>query len=210
MRTAAATSISAAMNATTGAAAETTAKAGASALPHRQRGVILIIVLLVLIALSLTAVSLARTTDTALLIAGNIAFKQGTTAMADRGVEAARRWLLDNAGDALENSIPDEAYFASNAVAVDFTGNDDWWDGAKTLAAAGAGDPYTVRYVIHRLCEKSGAYTDVGTGCQTPSTSIPCNDQPCDPPAPSSPYYQVTVRVDGPRNTVSHVQAILN
>lgn len=202
MRAAAATSTGSAMNAAV--------KTGAAALPHRQRGVILIIVLLVLIALSLTAISLARTTDTALLIAGNIAFKQGTTAMADRGVEAARSWLLDNAGDALDASIPDEAYFASKAVAIDFTGSDELWNGAKTLAATGDGDPYTVRYMIHRLCEKGGAYTDVDTGCQTPSTSIPCNDQPCDPPAPSSPYYQVTVRVDGPRNTVSHVQAILN
>lgn len=191
----------------------------APALPCRQRGVILIVVLLVLIALSLTAVSLTRTVDTALLIAGNIAFKQGTTTMADRGVEAARNWLTANAGSTLESHSTGDGYIA-NWQDVDFTGNnpgktDFDWDNAKSLAAAGDNDPYTVRYVIHRLCASPGKPTDVacqktpvgGTSGSTKGTPSQ-NERPL--ATSSQVYFQVTVRVDGPRNTVSHVQAILN
>lgn len=186
---------------------------------HRQRGVILIITLLVLVALSLTAISLTRTVDTAMLIAGNIAFKQGTTAMADRGIEAARTWLAVNAGSPLEANSPASGYYA-NWQDVDFIGNDatktDFdWDSVPALAAMSANDPYTVRYVIHRLCELPGQPTAVPcqktpVGGATLSTKGSATYGSQALATSSQVYFQVTVRVNGPRNAVSHVQAILN
>jgi hypothetical protein len=190
-----------------------------SPLARRQRGIVLIITLLVLVALSLTAISLTRTVDTATLIAGNIAFKQGTTTMADRGVEAARTWLTINAGSTLESHSPGNGYFA-NWQDVDFIGNDpakiDFdWNAAPLLAGMTADDPYAVRYAIHRLCELPGQ-----------PTAVPCQKTPVGGTSLSTKgagsygayalatssqvYFQVTVRVNGPRNTVSYVQAILN
>ena len=45
--------------------------------PERQRGVVLFIALIVMVAMSLAAIALFRSVDTANLVAGNQAFKQG-------------------------------------------------------------------------------------------------------------------------------------
>ena len=47
--------------------------------PGGQSGVVLFIALIVLVAMSLAGVALVRSVDTNLLIAGNLAFKQGDT-----------------------------------------------------------------------------------------------------------------------------------
>ena len=48
-----------------------------------QRGVILFVALIVLVAMSLTGIALIRSVDTNVLVAGNLAFRQGATAAAD-------------------------------------------------------------------------------------------------------------------------------
>jgi Tfp pilus assembly protein PilX len=56
----------------------------------RQRGAILFIALIVLVAMTLAGIALMRSVDTNVLIAGNLAFRQGATAAGDYGVEDAR------------------------------------------------------------------------------------------------------------------------
>ena len=65
--------------------------------PRNQRGVILFIALIVLVAMSLAGIALMRSVDTNVLIAGNLAFRQGATLAADRGIEDAKNWLAANA-----------------------------------------------------------------------------------------------------------------
>ena len=55
----------------------------------RQRGVVLFIALIVLVAMSLAGIAIMRSVDTGNLIAGNVAFQQGTLASADRGIDDA-------------------------------------------------------------------------------------------------------------------------
>ena len=62
-------------------------------LRKRQQGVILFVALIVLVAMSLTGIALMRSVDTNLLVAGNLAFRQGATAASDWGVEAARAFF---------------------------------------------------------------------------------------------------------------------
>ena len=91
----------------------------APAAARAQRGVILFIALIVLVAMSLAGIALMRSVDTNVLIAGNLAFRQATTNMADVGVEAARSWLSTNTG-VLNQDQPGgfTAYWANNQAGV--------------------------------------------------------------------------------------------
>ena len=62
-----------------------------------QSGMVLIVTLIVLAAMTLAGIALVRSVDTAVMIAGNLAFRQGATIAGDAGVEAARTWAANRA-----------------------------------------------------------------------------------------------------------------
>jgi Tfp pilus assembly protein PilX len=194
------------------------------AVPRRQEGLILFIALIVLVAMSLAGIALMRSVDTNVLIAGNLAFRQGTTALADVGVEAARTWLSSNSAS-LTTDQPSgfTAYWANWQNGKDYIGStsttaDDFdWSTAQSVTSP---DPaYSIAYVIHRMCDLAGSPNDVN--CMRASTSggsaassggtkgtVTYGSQAL--PGTSTIFYRVTVRVLGPRNTTSFVQAVLN
>jgi len=49
----------------------------------REQGVILFVALIVLVAMSLAGIALMRSVDTSVLVAGNLAYRQGATSVAD-------------------------------------------------------------------------------------------------------------------------------
>jgi len=192
--------------------------------PRNQHGVILFIALIVLVAMSLAGIALMRSVDTNVLIAGNLAFRQGTTLAADRGIEDAKTWLAANAGTTLFSDQPVPYYWANWQSGVDLVGigsaADDYnWNQANNLGAdAGSNE---VRYVIHRLCTTAGDPSGAGTSCVKASVAAGSGSSGSGTkgavgygsaalPGISNTYYRVTVRVTGPRNTVSYVQAVLN
>ena len=74
-----------------------------------------------------------------------------------------------------------------------------------------------VRYVIHRMCESAGDQNAANANCvrvasaaSAASTKGAVGYGTGALPGATSTYYRVTVRIDGPRNTVSYVQAMLN
>ncbi len=194
--------------------------------PRAQQGVILFIALIVLVAMSLAGIALMRSVDTNVLVAGNLAFRQSSTMYADVGVETARGWLSANAA-LLINNQPGGAlhYWANWQSGIDFIGAtastaDDYdWSQAASVAAP---DPaFAINYVIHRLCGNAGdpatpaancmkAAAGGGAGTASGGTKgvVAYGAQAL--PGTSTIYYRVTVRVTGPRNTLSYVQAILN
>lgn len=196
-----------------------------------QSGVILFIALIVLVAMTLAGIALMRSVDTNVLVAGNLAFRQGATFSGDWGIEEARTWLTtNNGGVTLHSSQPavvdGNAYFANFQSGVDLIGvgatSDDFdWSGAsaRNLGADSAGNE--VRYVIHRLCELAGDPNSATANCVKFSGgggSSPASTGTkgvvaygtAALPGVSQVYYRVTVRISGPRNTMSFVQAILN
>lgn len=196
-----------------------------------QSGIILFISLIVLVAMTLAGIALMRSVDTNVLIAGNLAFRQGATLAGDWGVEEARTWLTaNNTGTNLHNSQPGVAngtsYFANFQSGLDLIGigapSDDFnWNSAsaRNLGTDAVGNE--VRYVIHRLCELSGDPNSATANCvkfssgggTTPAstgTKGVVGYGTAALPGVSTVYYRVTVRVIGPRNTASFVQAILN
>jgi len=191
-----------------------------------QQGVVLFVALIILVAMTLAGIALMRSVDTNVLIAGNLAFRQANTMYADTGLEAARAWLTANTAS-LNNNQPAGAlhYWANYQEGLNFLGNavapavNYDWTQAATVAAP---DPaYTIAYVIHRLCGGTGAPSDASAKCMQASAGGGSGSSGLGTkgvvtygvqalPGVSTIFYRVTIRVSGPRNTLSYVQAILN
>jgi type IV pilus assembly protein PilX len=141
---------------------------------RRQRGVVLMIALIALVAMTLAGLALVRSIDTGLAIAGNVAFKQTTTAVADIATDKATEWLKANTSPAsylfADKSVL--GYYADWKTGCDMTGNktptlatDDvvWGTGtgcgvkAVSVAAADLPSGYSATYVITRMCTCDGA-----------------------------------------------------
>ena len=204
--------------------------------PGRQRGAVLFFAIGVLVATTLAGIALTRSVDTSNIIAGNLAFQQSAVNAADRGIEQAVAWLENKVAanpmnPPLWNNNVAEGYMALLADPATGQSWDALWTG-NLLAnsriytvptATGTQDAAgnTVSYSIQRLCTTTGDPNALVIG------GIPAN--PCArPPADESKgqsragpgsvpppalalqiYYRVTVRVDGPRNTLSYVQALI-
>jgi type IV pilus assembly protein PilX len=193
-----------------------------------QRGVILFIALIVLVAMSLAGIALMRSVDTNVLVAGNLAYRQSATGASDWGIESARQYLkntLTGNPAALDLDVPSGGYYASWQSGIDLYGRtstttDDFnWSGAGLLVGTDtAGNE--VRYVIQRLCGNSGSGTSAAANCIKTAkegaggaieggTMGTVSYGVTQLPPPLTIYYRVTVRVAGPRNTQSFVQAVL-
>jgi len=180
-----------------------------------QRGVVLIVALVALVIMTLAALLMFRATGAGVEVAGNIGFKQNATSVGDLGVESGRAYLMGFAMNAVplnEDSASNGYYASWNDSFNPLTYN---WDGASVEATSDDGTGNRVRYVIHRLCKIAGTTTAPGQQCAIPSqgTALGPGGGGASGPGLSAlagqPYYRITSRVDGPRNTVSYVQVIM-
>jgi len=196
-------------------------RTAATGLRRAQRGAVLFISLIVLVAMSLAGLAMMRGVDTGALIANNLAFKQGATMAGDSGVETARAWLKSQTGSTLHGDITAAGYAATWQEGLDFTKgdadttNDFQWDTRSVaLAADAAGNQ--VSYVIHRMCDAPGGPSTVNciratdsSGSTSTSSKGAAAFGSYAISSPSQAFYRITVRVIGPRNTVSYVQAVV-
>lgn len=189
---------------------------------RREGGIVMWVALVVLIVMSLAGLAMMRQMGTGLSVAGNIAFKQNATSTADAGTEAARAWYTTQPTAVLEVDDPVRGYYATWSgtwgTTVDPT-QFNWLTGAATAAVgAGAADTamnYTSQYIIQRLCQNTGsvqAATQVCSDLEDDQSRDHGSYNPYAGSFPPSfkPYFRVTTRVVGPRNTVSFTQVILN
>lgn len=190
----------------------------------KQRGVVLFIALIALLVMSLAAVALIRSVDTNTIIAGNLALKQSALIASDRGSESALNWIADmmNADDqSLNVNRTAEGYFATMDVNGDGIIND--LDDAKTLVdnngiveTMNDGQGNAVRYVVQRMCMLALPADDtnvcmygdavIGTGSKGVRDATEAGARI---DARRSPMYRITVRVNGPKNTVSYTQTFV-
>ena len=195
---------------------------------RRERGVVLLIALIVLVAMTLAGLGMMRSIDTGTIVAGNIGFREAAVATGDTGIESARAWLITNL-NSLDNDNPAMGYYSTRQDGLDFTGNKT--EGGTDGVNWGGSDPTqvvqgyqlgtvdtsgnTVFYLIHRLCSLPGSINGSGQSCATVAVSGTGSSQSA--PDYSSyalavknqVYFRVTTRVNGPKNTVSYVQAVL-
>jgi hypothetical protein len=178
-----------------------------------QRGTVLFIALIVMVAMSLTGVALVRSVDTTTAVAGNLGLREASIAPASAGLEDAVAALYENnAIPDREHDLPVRSYYASRQSGEDVRGvplmlqaRSLYPQDARVLDA---GNGNSVRYIIERLCASAGPATMVNCNLVSPSTAASVHAPPTTPPAPVAAF-RITVRVDGPQNTVSYVQMML-
>jgi type IV pilus assembly protein PilX len=206
--------------------------------PSAQRGVVLFIALLVMVALSLAGIALIRSADTATIVSGNLAFARSAEYAVDRSVEKAIKALFDPTPDPASSTpaivnkladLPSWNYFAC----VQAAGGGCLPAGAPipeiptVLATKAAADALTAasdanavvpgddagnksHYVIERMCANAGPA--VGSNCNLSSAALGADAGTQHYEGlvrTGDAFYRVTVRVEGPRNTVAYAQAIL-
>lgn len=203
----------------------------------RQNGVVLLIALIVLVAMTLAGIALVRSVDTGNMIAGNLAFKQGTTLAADAGTNAAITYLTPLNGTATPYTDQvSSGYYATSQDTLDRTGssNDpnrarvDWDNNnCNGVVAPACIKPYaavtdaatgnSVNYIIHRLCQSTGdsnaatntCVTYRATGTTSPNRSGLVYGGGRIEPLPTV-YYRITSRAKGPRNTISFIETMIH
>jgi type IV pilus assembly protein PilX len=201
----------------------------------KQQGVVLFIALVALVVMSLAAVALIRSVDTNTLIGGNLSFKQAATTSADAGIEAAITQLIgmrDAVGNNAKNVLNDATHTMNNTdltarpgyhSSVDPTlilTDDDTWDEVNNLSLAQDASGNTVRYIVQRMCripdvaiQNANCLFSTGAedknGQEVPLPQNVCFGPGC-PVAGQTPRIRVTVRVEGPKNAISYVQAFVH
>ena len=194
--------------------------------PARQRGVVLFIALIVMVALSLAAIALIRSVDTTTTVIGNLAFRQASILPANMAVEEAAAALFQDADIAhviripdRDSNLPAENYFAfwqnsddARGIPAQLQKRTAFTQTKMLVDASLSGAQTEVRYVIERVCKSAAppiAATNENCDLLPPPGPFGTTVGDKSLTLPSVPYYRVTIRVDGPQNTASFVQAML-
>ncbi len=188
------------------------------ALPgRREDGLVLILVMIALVAMALAGVALVRASQANSMIAGNFAFREAALSATDTSVELAFAQL-----DAISSVAPNAPYPAScspgacvyypTRQATDVNGIPTTVGDWSTVPSTTVNGSYTAQYVIDRLCSGVLPVVDAASNCYTSNTSAGGGSKKVgDVSFTITPQisYRITVRVSGPRNTRSFVQAIV-
>ncbi|HVF64425.1 MAG TPA: hypothetical protein VNE58_10555 [Casimicrobiaceae bacterium] len=198
-------------------------------LPHRQRGIVVFVALIAIVMLSLAAVGLMRNVNTSTLVVGNLAFRQAAQAMASAAVEKAIYDMFDGPGPPIadhrfHNTVLN--YYASlqpnqDAMGVPFALQGDstmpnYPGGAQKMTDRPVGQgEFTAYYIIERMCDDDAIGFNA-IAMQADCEMIPPKQStaketniPRGIVLPRIPFYRMTVRVNGPGNSVAYSQAML-
>jgi hypothetical protein len=176
------------------------------------------VALIVMVAMALAALALIRSVDTTTSVVGNLGFRQASLLPANAAVEEVVSALFEKKLIDLTKNNAAQNYFAAKQPNEDGRGiplqlqKKSNFTLTRILAADGDNE---VRYVVERMCQGEGPVAPAGTewyplncdmlkpkvgGTRTADEAFTANPYP---------FYRLTVRVDGPRNTASFVQVML-
>lgn len=165
-----------------------------------QAGGSLILVLVLLAVMLIGTVTMINTTGLSAAMAGNAAFRQGATGAAQFGIDAGAQ--LIRALAAPDNNAA--GYYATRRPSDAFGLPDVGWDSQPEIVQG----MYSVRWLVERLCSKTPV-VDPTTDCSG-YTLVAASSSKVGATTYAQGggiYYRVTVRVMGPKNTESYVQA---
>ena len=205
--------------------------------PRHQRGVVLLFALIAVVIMLIAAVALIRSYNASLFMAGNIGFKRDMQTESELAIATALTALRTGPLSTRSARAADmtAANYSAVVLPVNNQGIPNVLQTSATMSAAGYGADVptdngslktgiTYRYVIDRLCGLPGDEATLGAGTCIVSTAQPptgtsesqilgagqkalCNT--CASAQPQSVVYRVSVRVEGPRNTVSFFQSTI-
>lgn len=200
-----------------------------------QSGVVLFIALVALVVMSLAAVALIRSVDTNSQIAGNLSYKQTASISSSYGIESMAQTVGQRTIASGYSNVNDagNGYYATctgfdqagagSCNGRNLTADASWVPGTSSSLATDAVanvvagvDAYgnTIQYIVERMCSAVGAASSTtclqafnAGGCGGDTCTI--IEQPLPPNTPPEPVFRVTVRIAGPKNTVSYIQTFL-
>jgi len=184
----------------------------------RQRGVVLFVALIAMVVLSLAGVALIRATDAGTSVAGNLAFRQSSMALINAAVEQAADDLFyhQNITDTTNDDTPHNYYATlqplinAHGVPANIQSAAAYPGGFQSVSDANTGN--TAKWVIERLCTVNGdplvniGQCDVMLPKVSPGKTTMKGGGP---PTIPQPLFRLTIRVEGPANTVTYAQAML-
>ncbi|MEO7007970.1 MAG: pilus assembly PilX N-terminal domain-containing protein [Caldimonas sp.] len=172
----------------------------------------LFVAIIVLIIMTLSGLALLRQMSGSNAISGNVAFKVNATSTADAGAEKARQWVLNPVNNK-NNSSAADGYYATWVGGIDPAQYD--WENHSGTSTLDDGTGNKVRYIINRLCETEGldpnnpAQRCSDVTQQSGASHSGAGYGGSSAPPPPIPFFRITTRVDGPRNTISYTQILL-
>lgn len=198
---------------------------------REQRGIVLVFALITLVILLIGAVAISRSINSSQFMIGNIGFKRDLTNQGERALEIALNAVRGSGALAtvttrntnLASANYSATLLATNAQGIPNALLSDTAFGAVGVASNDidvAGMGVKIRYVIDRLATSAGACTSstctmvnqtvFGGGSSewinSQTNSGAANN--ANPSAvPEQPIYRITLRVTGPRNTLSFFQS---
>ena len=183
--------------------------------------------MLVMLALALAGVALVRSTETTTTVNGNLVLKQAAISAVDRGIEQTIHalWEVSPAPDRTQHNAAQNYYACVRGAAggclaagsavpkiPDLLKTSSGCAGAGLATGLVANDDAGNKscFVIERMCLDTGAA--VGSNCNLSTAAFgadPGTIHYTGLVRPGDAFYRVTVRVEGPRNTVSYAQSML-
>jgi Tfp pilus assembly protein PilX len=180
---------------------------------RRERGIVLLVAMLAAVALALAGMGLVRAVATDATIGANVAARQRAALAASSAVEQAIATLFGAAGIDPTHDTPSRNYFAARQPAEDLRGVPATLQSLASYPAEfgviDAGDGFLVRHVVERSCVAPGDASVVTCTLSPPSVEAASGEPPPDEP-PRTPFYRVTIRVDGPAAAATFVQVMLS
>jgi type IV pilus assembly protein PilX len=184
-----------------------------------QRGMVLVFALITLVILLIGAVAISRSITSSQLVLGNIGFKRDLTNQGERALLIALNAVRSTgalATDAARNKNLQAANYSASLLATNAQGIPTALLSDGQFAAMGtAGNDIEVkdmgvkiRYVIDRMATKDGACSSKNCTMVTQKPDGEAsNDQGKGLIPPEQPIFRITLRVTGPRNTLSFFQS---
>lgn len=189
-----------------------------------QKGLVLFVALIALVAMSLAAAALIRSVDSGVLVAGNLAFKQSAIMSAETGIARAYRFINESGEAALQ--APAAGYFANlDGVLLETPASlnsaANWANAIQIASDIDDRSGNETRIILQRMCRNAGAVTQenclVGTGNSAANSQCAKSEGGgaggggfgAQKGGADAVVYRATVRVTGPKNTVSFLQAFI-
>ena len=178
----------------------------------REHGTVLLVAAVVTVALAAVGMGMLRAVTTGATAGANLASQQSATLAASMALERAVATLFE--AGAVDPAADDVTrnYFAVRADGEDTRGVPGTLQSLARYPEAAqvidAGNGYRVRHLIERSCIAPGIASIATCTLSPPSVEAALGVPPPGEP-PRTPYYRVTIRVDGAGGTTTFVQATL-
>lgn len=182
-----------------------------------QRGIVLIFALITLVILLIGAVAISRSITASQFVLGNIGFKRDLTNQGERALQIAMAAVRDTGVLATETARSANLKSANYSAALLPTNpqgipmallSDDAFALIGTAPDIKVDDMgVKIRYVIDRLAIKEGTCSSDTCTMAAQKVFGTASSELVKPPPPEQPIFRITLRVTGPRKTLSFFQS---